>query len=81
MIRGRDECMTTKEIVIDYLKANGFDGLYSDDCGCSISDLMPCDGYGSVGMCKPGVKKNCKECSENGECDQVDDCIGERPCP
>jgi len=42
--------MNVKQIVETYLKANGFDGLYSGgeydagDCGCDLSDLMPCGG-------------------------------------
>ena len=35
---------TVLEIVEDYLKRNGFDGLYNSEleCGCSISNLNPC---------------------------------------
>lgn len=70
--------MTVKEIVIKYLKEKGFDGLYTEDCGCSIDDLMPCDGFGCIGECEAGVKKDCvkcggKECTEG--CDN-DFCIG-----
>lgn len=35
---------TVKSIVKEWLKSNGYDGLYHDDCGCGIGDLMPCDG-------------------------------------
>ena len=35
--------MNIKEIVTEYLKSHGFDGLYHDDCGCDLQDLMPCD--------------------------------------
>jgi hypothetical protein len=34
--------MTCKEIIAQYLKKNGFDGLATDDCGCRIDDLFPC---------------------------------------
>ena len=44
--------VTVKTIVKTYLDENGFDGLYNDDCGCSLRDLMPCD-Y-DVSTCKPG---------------------------
>lgn len=56
--------MTVKEIVIKYLKANGFDGLFTDDCGCTWDDLMPC---GSDPMdCEPGYKIPCpKECGNH----------------
>jgi len=49
--------VTVKEIVKQYLIDNGFDGLYSYDCGCKVGDLMPCDGVGiSCGpaTCIPG---------------------------
>jgi hypothetical protein len=38
-----DERITIKRIVEDYLKANGFDGLSREDCGCGIEDLFPCE--------------------------------------
>lgn len=38
--------MNVREIVEQYLKENGYDGLYYSDvsCGCRIGDLQPCDG-------------------------------------
>ena len=34
---------TVKEIVLEYLKSNGFDGLFSEDeCACTLDDLAPC---------------------------------------
>ena len=44
--------MILKEIIVEYLVANGFDGLYLDDCGCMSDDLMPC-GEPSP-RCSPG---------------------------
>ena len=44
------------EIVLDYLKKNGFDGLFNteSECGCQIDELMPC---GEPGIeCTPGYK-------------------------
>lgn len=35
--------MTIREIVTDYLKANGFEGLCREGCGCGLEDFMPCD--------------------------------------
>ncbi len=36
--------MNVRQIVEQYLKENGYDGLYSKgDCACVASDLMPCD--------------------------------------
>ena len=34
--------MTVHEIVLEYLEEHGFDGLCTDDCGCSVDDLAPC---------------------------------------
>jgi len=36
--------MTVKEIVKQWLEANGYDGLCNDifECGCELNDLMPC---------------------------------------
>ena len=44
------------KIIKEYLKANGFDGLqsYDEDCGCELSDLIPCDN--DFSMCIPGYK-------------------------
>jgi len=34
--------MTVKKIVENYLRKNGYDGLYAEECGCCLDDLMPC---------------------------------------
>ena len=36
--------LTVLEIIREYLKKNGFDGLYNRElgCGCSINNLNPC---------------------------------------
>jgi hypothetical protein len=34
--------MTVKEIVAEYLKSNGYDGLCNEICGCGLEDFMPC---------------------------------------
>ena len=50
--------ITVKDILEAFLKANGFDGLYSpegDTCACRMDDLMPCNGdWGGCGDCLPG---------------------------
>ena len=34
--------MTVIDIIRDYLKAKGYDGLTSGECGCGLDDLHPC---------------------------------------
>ena len=57
--------MKTIDIVIKYLKENGFDGLVDEygDCGCDLSDLMPCDGE-SFSECHVGYKVQC-DCGDH----------------
>lgn len=44
-----------QKIIEDYLKENGFDGLYYEsECGCSVNDLAPCDG--NPLNCTPGYR-------------------------
>lgn len=38
-----EEVQELGEIVKDWLKKHGYSGLYNDDCGCSLAELMPCD--------------------------------------
>lgn len=49
--------MTVKEIVEAYLRANGFDGLYADECSCTVDDLEPC-GY-MMSECLAGYIRPC----------------------
>ena len=61
--------MDVRDIVKEYLIANGYDGLYDPlgDCGCIIDDLFPCD---VSGMCCPGYKVPCPpDCEFGGDCD------------
>lgn len=54
-----------KEILIDWLKANGYDGLYNPDggCWCGCNDFAICD-YIPLN-CKPAYKQNksCLKCT------------------
>lgn len=38
--------MTVREIVYEWLRAKGYDGLCEPvtGCACKLDDLMPCDG-------------------------------------
>lgn len=47
--------MTVKQIITEYLKAHGYDGLCSHGlCGCDIGDLAPCQCDAS--HCVPAYK-------------------------
>lgn len=35
--------MNVKDILLQYLKANGYDGLSYTCCGCGVDNLVPCD--------------------------------------
>lgn len=52
---------TVKEILIEYLKAGGFDGLACAEfeCGCFLDDLIPCGDF--CGDCRPGRKELWRE--------------------
>jgi hypothetical protein len=67
--------MNVREIVEEYLKANGFDGLAGDECGCQIGDLAPC-GSECMNMddCEPGYLHECDACSR-AKVIAPDDCV------
>ncbi len=58
--------MNVKEITEQYLKANGYDGLYNEngECGCERGDLMPCDCSG-IEDCEPAMQHYCPACGES----------------
>ena len=58
--------MNLREIVKQYLEANGFDGLYREGCGCRRDDLFPCDN--PTAECQAGCYMTCAECDPD-ECD------------
>jgi hypothetical protein len=70
--------MTTKDLLIEGLKAHGFDGLCNSDasCGCGIDDLAPCGGDCNVLDCEPAYKRPCKGAACPHPCDGYD---GEEP--
>ena len=60
---------TIKEIVKEYLRKNKYDGLYyPGECGCKLSDLFPCEGWGGDAEfdCIAGYLNKCPEdCGEH----------------
>ena len=50
--------MNLKNIIAAWLKENNYDGLVQEncECGCEISDLMPCDNFSL--SCSAGYKKD-----------------------
>ena len=50
--------MNVAQIVAEYLKKNGFDGLVAHDidCGCGLSDLHPCGE--DFRNCQPAYEKD-----------------------
>jgi hypothetical protein len=77
--------VNVREIVEQYLKAHGFDGLacQTESCGCQIGDLAPCCDGDNVLACMPGYVHTCETCNsgrflgEDPECSPID----EDPCP
>ena len=47
--------MTVKAIAIEWLKANKYDGLFTEDCVCLVDDLMPCTGCAYIETCEAGI--------------------------
>jgi hypothetical protein len=62
--------MDVKEIVADWLRSHGYDGLAGPDCGCLVDDLMPCCEV-SVYHCAAGMRGPCDPvtCPAEGRCD------------
>lgn len=59
--------MTVAEIVKAYLVKNGYDGLCTEDCGCGVDNLFPCDGQGACDAlgceaCVPAYRYTCDRC-------------------
>lgn len=86
--------MNVKEILVRWLKSHGYDGLYTDECGCSLNELILCTEDPS--QCKPGVKKDQHRMGYIGPREEPDpvaicknleckgglkDCPGNQQCP
>jgi len=59
----KPNCKNVLDIITNYLKENGYDGLYyGQECGCELDDLCPCE---EVDLnCQPGYKVKALESSE-----------------
>lgn len=60
--------MDIQDIVKKFLIDNGYDGLYTEGCGCEVADLFPC---GEPGNCEAGHKIPCpgpEDCEVGGGC-------------
>ena len=55
-----------KEIIENFLKKNGYDGLYNteDECGCEVGDLFPCGNPSEI-YCRAGYRQPCYSCDNN----------------
>ena len=62
---------TVGEIVAKYLRANGYDGLCSEECGCLLDDFAPCDSMSEE--CQAGIKVTILEARLRG----FEDIVGE----
>ena len=71
--------MNVKEIVAEYLAANGYGGLHGEcDCGCFLDDLMPCGEGCDTCEAAYAVPAHCDTCEAG--CDSrgekgVDKCL------
>lgn len=72
--------MAVKEIVEQWLREHGYDGLCTYDCGCRLDDLMPCAGGGyapvdadAIAECVPGHLRRCTDpdCYCEGQMEHV----------
>lgn len=72
---------TVKEIVADYLKKNGYDGLCRDGCGCGLDCFMPCSDE-IRHNCKPAYARTlkCADCESNETCDYADNNEDKKVC-
>ncbi len=66
----KNNAKSVKDIVIEYLKKNGYDGLCNDNqCGCKLDHFMPCDG--DVIACVPAYHHECEKCASGTDCDET----------
>lgn len=61
--------ITVLDIVEQWLREHGYDGLYNEDCGCTVDDLAPC--CTDTLHCRAGYKIPCPgpdACPAEGNC-------------
>ncbi len=65
--------MNIKDILIEFMKVNGFTSIVNPDieCGCGIDDLCPCDCI-DIEDCQFGYTKKCDLIKCDQECDNKD---------
>ena len=70
--------ITVKQIVEEYLKKNGFDGLFNDvgDCACCLDDLCTCNNEG-IENCKCGYKRAYDPDKDNDDLEESEWVISE----
>jgi len=70
MAMTKERNKTVQDIIKDYLKTNGFGGLFNADgeCACELLDLFPCEAPGE--KCEAGYKSECNPdtCNFGGYC-------------
>jgi len=62
---------SVKDMVAARLNELGYEGLYREDCGCRIGDLMPCGGEGIENCCagysRPAEPDECEWTWQEGD--------------
>jgi len=76
--------ITVKDIVKQYLRNNGYDGLGHEDseCACDIDNLMWC-GADGISECVPAYRWECEEdeCCDDPVCEGERECFRKEPQP
>jgi len=57
-----------RDLVKEYMVANGYTALCSDYCGCVLDELMPCNGDQNINFCEVGYANNCETCTKREGC-------------
>lgn len=60
--------MDREEMLSNWLKEHGYDGLYnvSEGCGCDYNDLAPCGCPAPIEACRPGYRVDCTPDCDHG---------------